>query len=455
MNYENLKKIYETMPKGIKYLFSPFLQRALIYNPVYKNTYKELDEYEGLSKKEQNKITFDKLKDTLIYAYKNVPYYKKVFDEVGFDPIKFIDIDEFKKIPLLDKNIAVKEGTSLYSDENIPYYKSNTSGSTGKVFTVLLDKDSIYKERAFVIHYLNKFGFDPLKTRTLALWGHNQDSDYYYSPLKNEIVISPFRLFKEEEFENVWKDISAFRPEVISGYPSALYIFAQLMRKNKKSLPIKFVEFYAENYTDEIKDYIEKTFNCITTARYGHTERSVFAELYGEKYRFNDLYGYTEFVPIGKNEYGKEMYRIVCTGFLSRKMPLIRYATDDVITYDDEGNIEIHGHTTSEARVIGKNGARIYKGTLSPHIAPFAKVKLYQFVQYEKGKVYLDLILDKPFTPEEISTINSYYKRKCEGLLDVEIRIVDELTLNKRGKYSWLVTYIGENKNEAKSINNC
>lgn len=442
MNYEKIKSIYEKMPKKYKFMLTAVFKRLITWNPTYRKTMRELIKYDALSEGEKNSITWGKLKETLIYAYEHTSYYREIFDSIQFNPKGEFTLEEFQKIPMMDKNIALQQGERIYSDEKIAYYESHTSGSsTGKVFKVLLDKDSIYKERAFVTHYLSKFGYDPLKTKTLAFWGHNKDTDYYYSPMKNEIVISPFRLFKEEEFENVWKDIVEFQPDMIAGYPSALYIFAQLINKYNKHLNIKLVEFYAENYTDEIKEYVEQTFGCVTTATYGHTERAVFGELYDEGYKMNDLYGFTEFIPFD-NENGETMYRIVCTGFNSRKMPLIRYATDDVVTFDSNGNMNIHGHTTSEARVIGKNGARIYKGTLSPHIKPFEKVKLYQYVQHEKGKVFLDLVLEQSFVQEDFDILNEYYKRKCEGILDVEIRIVEKVILNGRGKYNWLVSYL-------------
>ncbi|HIW50137.1 MAG TPA: hypothetical protein IAA10_04200 [Candidatus Blautia intestinavium] len=380
----------------------------------------------------------------MIYAYENVPYYRRTFDKVKFDPYKFRNVEEMQAIPFLDKNIAVSEGENLYSRENIACYESRTSGSTGTAFRILLDKDSIYKERAFVLHYLNKFGFDSGKTRTLAFWGHNKDQDYYYSPMKNEIVISPFRLFKESEFPSVWADINKFKPDVLSGYPSAIYVFAKLVRKYNKKLPVKFVEFYADNYTPEIKEYVEKTFGCRTVARYGHTERAVFAELYPEGYKFNELYGFTELIPVNDNSDVKK-FRIVCTGFLSRKMPLIRYMTDDVVTYNQQGQIEISGHKMSETYLIGRGGVKIYKGTLAARIAPFEKIKLYQFVQYEVGKAYLDVMADCPLTDNDFKIINDYYERKCEGILKIEIRVVDKLIMSKRGKYSWIVNYITEN----------
>lgn len=439
MNTEKLKSIYENMPKQLKYVMAPVFLYSVLGNKEYKKTYHAIEQFENLTEEEKNIETLSQLKEILVYAYNHTPYYNELFNSIGFDPEKVVSFADIERIPFMTKEIAVAQGDRMYSDESIPCYEAHTSGSsTGKVFRMLLDKRSIYKERAFVNHYLAKFGYNPQKTRTLAFWGHNKDADYYYSPIKNEIVISPFRLFKEDEFENVWSDITGFHPEMIAGYPSAIYIFAQLVRKYEKKLHLKLVEFYAENYTPEIKKYVEETFCCMATATYGHTERQVFGELYGNSYTFNGLYGYTELIPM-EDEDGRVVYRIVCTGFNSRKMPMIRYLTDDAVVIDDSG-LHVQGHTTSEARVIGKNGVRIYKGTLAPHCEPFEKVKQYQFVQYEEGKVYLDLVLDKPFDQDDFDILNAYYKRKCEGILEIIIRIVDKIKLNERGKYSWLVS---------------
>ena len=446
MNYEKLKGVYENLPKKVKFLLSPVFKGLILNNGTYKKTVAEIKAYNALSAEDRENLTWKKLQETVRYANEHSAYYKELFQSVGFNPQSDFTKEDYQKVPYLTKEIAVKEGARVYSDENIPCYESHTSGSsTGKVFKVLLDKDSVYKERAFVNSYLAKFGFDPKKSRTVAFWGHNKDADFYYSPMKNEIVISPFRLFKEDTFESVFKDVTDFKPDMIAGYPSAILIFAQLVNKYHKKLKLRLVEFYAENYTEEIKKYVEDTFSCTAVATYGHTERAVFGELYEDGYRFNGLYGYTELVPT-ESDGEHELYRIVCTGFNGKKMPMIRYATDDAVYFDKDGRMFVHGHTTSQARVIGKNGARIYKGTLSPHVEQFQKVKLYQYVQHEPGKVFLDLVLEQPLTEDDLTALNAYYERKCEGLLEVEIRIVDEIKLNKRGKYSWLISDLGEDK---------
>lgn len=438
MNTNTIKKIYETMPKSVKYLFAPVFVRTVTNHPVYRSTYAELDRFQTLSEEEQKQIQFNLLRQTLREAYENVPFYKKRFDSVGFNPYHMTSAEELKQIPLLTKDQAIEAGEEIYSTAQIHYYESFTGGSSGRALKVLLDQMSIYKERAFANHNLARFGYNPLKSRTLAFWGHNKDDDYYYSPIKNEIVVSPFKLYDESRFQAVWKAIEKFDPDFVAGYPSAIYQFAKLMERKGKTRKFQAVNFYAENYTEEMKETIERVMQCRTVANYGHTERAVFAEEYEKGYRFNGLYGYTEFLETDtENE-----YQIVCTGFISRKMPLIRYVTDDVVSFDDEGFAHIKGHKYSEVTLISKTGEEIFKGALTMHLDAFKNVKQYQYVQDEPGKAYLDLVCIQPLSDTDQKKMMDYLTRRCEGLLDIEIRQVEALKLTRRGKYNWAVNNI-------------
>ena len=443
MNYNFIKKTYEKIPKQIKYVCSSIFINKIVRNKIYKKMYSDLDEFERLSEMERIKKQFDLLKETLCYAYEKVPYYHELFDSISFQPQNMKTAEDIQKIPLLTKDIAINADKNLLSSEQISCYETVTGGSSGRALKVILDKDSIYKERAFVNHFLAKYGYDVRKHRTVAFWGHNKGADYYYSPLKNEIVISPFKLFDENSFENVWAAIEKFNPTFIAGYPSAIYLFSQLMEQYKKKKTFNLIDFYAENYTPEIKAYCEKILGCKAISNYGHTERAVFAEEYPKGYLFNDLYGYTEFLPTEND--GE--YQIVCTGFISRKMPLIRYVTDDVVYFTEEGYAQILGHKFSEVCLISKTGGKIFKGALTMHIDVLKKVQQYQYVQYEPGKAFLDLVLIENLSENERRDIIEYLSQRCEGQLDIEIRIVDKVELTKRGKYNWAVNKI-ENGNK-------
>jgi phenylacetate-coenzyme A ligase PaaK-like adenylate-forming protein len=432
-----IKGFYEKMPKGMKFMLSPVFIRLMVKNKTFKATWDELDRFEKMTSQEQAEYQLKKLKDTLVYAYENVPYYKQLFDENKFSPYKLEKIDDIKALPILEKDVAVEAGDKLYSTEpGLKYYRTSTGGSSGKSLTVLLDKDSIYKERAVVTHFMSRFGYDPLRTKTVLFLGHNKDQDFYYSPLKNEIVIAPFRLFSNDNFQQICDDIEKFGATFLTGYPSAITLFVQMLEKTGRKMKFDHVVYFSENCSDEDKAYIEKQLGVGVDSYYGHTERSCFAEIKDGKCTFNDFYGLTELLPTDD----EKEFRIVCTGFMSHKMPLIRYATDDVVRMQDDGSMVLIGHRRSEVYLISKNGQKVFKGAMTIHLEELKKVKRYQYYQDEPGKAELRMMLDSPLTDEELKAVEKYITRRCEGLLDIKIVFVDEIKLSSRGKYIWAIS---------------
>lgn len=438
MRFDIIKKVYEKIPTKIKFLFLPVFVKVMVDNSTFKETYSDLRQFEQLEGMAQEKIQFNKLKEVLIYANQYVPYYKKLFEEAGFNPNLMTSFNDIEKIPLLTKEKIIDAGELLYSEENIEYYTAYTGGSSGKALKCLLDKTSYYKERAFFSHFLAPLGYDPRKSRTVTFYGHNRGEEYYFSPVKADIVISPFRLFKEESFEDIFNLILGFQPDFITGYASAISYFTKQCEKKGKKLQLKGVVFTSENWNDEDRFLVEHTFGCKAVSCYGHTERAVFAAIYDRECLFNKLYGYTELIPTDiENE-----FQIACTGFLCKKMPLIRYVTDDVIQVTKEGKYKLIGHRKSDVKLIGKNGVPIFKGALTLHMAETQKVKEYQYVQNVVGKAELHIVQDEILSERELRKIQDYIELRCEGLLDVEIQIVLEVQRTTRGKYIWAICNI-------------
>ena len=211
MNANTLKLFYEKMPKGVKFFLSPLFIRAMVDNKIFKETLDEIKHFESLEENARRMEQLDKLKKTLVYAFENVPFYRERFNEAGFNPYSVSGFEDVRRIPILEKQEAIKAGDSILSTEgSLDFYETFTGGSSGQALKVLLDKASIYRERAYVCSFLSKFEYDPNRSKTVALFGHNKDKDYYYSPLKNEIVISPFRLFDETGIKSIIKDIRKF-----------------------------------------------------------------------------------------------------------------------------------------------------------------------------------------------------------------------------------------------------
>lgn len=437
MSGDALKKLYEKIPTGVKSAFAPLFVRAMVDNRVYKETWDELERFEAMSKGERREYQLMKLRSQLEYAYSYVPYYKALFEEFGVDLLAN-DIEvELAKLPLLEKSDAIAAGDSLYStDSGLSYFETFTGGSSGQALRVLLDKDSVYRERAFACHEYAKYGFDPRTSKTAAFWGHNKQMNYYFSPLKNEIVISPFRLYREASAEGIVRDIKRFGATFLAGYPSAIFQFVKAMEAEGLHMPVSHVFYYAENYEPDKRDFVNAYLGCTSSSDYGHTEHAVKAEVGDDFVRFNDLYGYTELVPV---EGASDEFRIVCTGFTSGKMPLIRYATDDVVEVATDGTRHLVGHKKSDVFLVGKNGVRIFKGAMTLHVDELSGIMAYQYHQVEPGKVELLLVAPGGLTEPQEQNVLRYIQRRTEGMLDVELRYVEKVKTTGRGKALWAV----------------
>lgn len=438
----SLKRLYEKIPSGVKGAFAPLFVSIMVDNPEYRRTWAELEAFESASADERTTIQLRKLRDMLSYAYAHVPYYKRLMDEAGLDPFGINAPDDISCLPLLEKADAVAAGEDLYSDEvKLSYYETFTGGSSGQALKVLLDSASVYRERAFACHVYAKHGYDARKSRTAAFWGHNKPGDYYFSPLKNEIVVSPFRLYREESAKGVVNDMRRFGATFLAGYPSAVFQLVQMMEREGLRLPVEHVFYYAENYESDKRDFVDSYLGCTSSSDYGHTEHAVKAEVGDDFVRFNDLYGYTELVP---TETAGE-FRIVATGFTSRKMPLLRYATDDVVEVSPDGTRRLLGHKRSDVFLKARNGAKVFKGAMTLHVPELKKIKGYQYRQTEPGRAVLCLVTMEPLTKDDEANVLRYLKTRTEGMIDVHIEYVDELKTTTRGKALWaVVENVGE-----------
>lgn len=431
-----LKKLNDKTPDIIKYIFSGLIRKKLIKNEIFIQQYEELNKYNKLDLDEKKKIQFERLKNHICYAYENTSYYKKLFDEVKFDPYKFENESQLDVVPLLTKNDIISNYEEFISKENINYYISSTGGSTGKPLKIYLEKDSIYKEKAFIYNHWSKLGYDYKTSKIVTFRGLEFNGKIKkYNPLYNEIIFNPF-IMNDNNIIKYKKIIERYNPEFIHGYQSAIYNLCKLLdSKNEKlSVNIKGVFFISETVDEDKKQFIEKFLGCKSLAFYGHTERAVFGEEYNDDYSFNMLYGYTENINIDNQD------RIVCTGFLNRKMPLIRYLTDDVIEIENNKR-HIVGHKDKEI-LIGKNGEMLSITILNLNTEAFEKIRIYQFEQIEPGKVTFKIVQDQKLEESDIKKIKKVLDSKINNILDYKIEIVDNIKLSNRGKYSKVIQLI-------------
>ena len=429
-----LKKINERLPDSIKMAAAPLIRSGLVKNDIFINQYRALEEAASLNEQELGKIQFHKLKAVLIHAYEHTGYYHNLFDQVKFNPYQFEEVEELRKIPLLTREIIESDFDALQADDISDFYIGETGGSTGKPLRVLLERSSIYKEKAFIYHFWSRYGYDYKTSRIATFRGVDFSGKISKTnPLYNEIILNPFVL-SESNVNLYAQKIGRFGAEFIHGYPSAITNFCRLINKCGIEVNrIKAVFLISESCSKSQKEIIEKTLDCPVAAFYGHTERAVFAEQCGPDlvYEFNPLYGYTEFVE-------RKEGNIVCTGFLNLKLPLIRYALDDHATDLGNHRYQIEGHH-SGACLYGRNGEQITQTALNFHDDTFARVEGYQFYQDKRGYAECRVIADVILCEPDLEKIRRKLESKTGTGLMWTVRQVPRLELTDKGKFKMII----------------
>jgi phenylacetate-CoA ligase len=441
MKKQFLKIIRDKMPEGLKYITAPLLRHKLVDNKEFRNYYKMLENRELLSQENVRDFQFRQLKEILIYAYRNVPYYTELFDKISFDPLEFTDFKQIEKIPFLTREIITEQFDKLISTNRVDngYYIGTTGGSSGIPLKFHLDYDLVYKENAFIYYYRKRLDYN-FNDRVVTFRNLGDGNKFWsYNPMQNEVIFSNTKLSKVTLSKYVNK-INAIKPQYLNGYLSSIWYFAKLVKEYKANLELnlKGIFLISENIDPEQRKFIEQFFNVISLTFYGHSERVVIAEeTEPYKYSFDPYYGYAEKIHQKDGEYS-----IVGTGFLNKSMPFIRYKTDDVC-FPDDRFYRIEGKRHSNKGLYGKNNEFLTGTGFILGIQVFKNIITYQFIQKERGKADMYIIVNKDFHDDELKSIKKEIDFQTNSIIDINIKVVDNLVLTQRGKFQKYISYVG------------
>ena len=431
------------MPYWMKRPFVKLIRRKLINNSQFLGTYESLLRLDKMSEGEIEEEQKKKLNNVLRHAYSHSKYYHCLFAESGFTPDDDLhEISDLQKLPILTKEQLKANLDDIVADDISNYYPVTTGGTSGEPTKVMMSKDAIYKEWAFIYHYWSKFGYDYKRSRLATFRGiEMKDKMSEINPLYAEIRMNPF-ILNLDNVEQYVKAIQQYKAEFIYGYPSAIYNFCRLAEKRGIELSgvFKAVLFISENLYDFQETLIRKFLQCPIVMFYGHSERAVFAEKYEHGYKFNPFYGITE---VGNNG------ELIVTGFINSKTPLIRYIVDDYAEEKQKGYFDIFGHRNSDI-IFGKNGEQIRASLLNFHGELFDKYGQIQILQEKAGELVIRIPRSSEKYDGEAKTIIDKMNSLLNGQFKVSIKYVDNLELTARGKYKFLIQRINatsENEN--------
>ena len=447
--------MYSTLAKHVIYQMVQIYKRRDTLRQL-----KELERTQWLPTDEIKKIQWIKLKKLLEYAYINVPYYQQVFKTLNMTPKDITIPDDFRKLPLLDKEDIRSNISDIVSSscEKKDLIKDSTGGSTGINLRFFYDTKSIAHRSAVALRSDSLAGLD-IGDKHVKLWGSPFDISRQNS-LKGKIsklisrslYLSSYDL-SEDTMYKYTKKLLQYKPKVIIGYSSSLYLFAKFLEENKiKGISPKSIISSAEVLYDYQRELIESVFGCKVFNRYGCREFSTIAQECSEHsgMHINAEHVYVECLKEGEPAALGETGELIITDLDNYGMPFIRYKIGDVGVLSDRicncGRglpiIEtIEGRTFDI--IVGTNG-RYFDGHFFSILLRTAVdgIKQFQVVQESKNEINIRIVVDKIFRTKYIDTLTSKIHEYCGEDMQVNFKILEAIPLTKSGKFRFVISKV-------------
>jgi phenylacetate-CoA ligase len=403
-----------------------------------------------------NSYNFEKKQKELLYtilkyAKENVPYYKKLMNNIVLD--KKLVINNLKEIPLLSKAIIREQGNHIYSQqfEKVFCYWQKTGGSTGEPleFPVSLNFEDVHGTCLYNLMGANRkdtiVAIDGTRIEDNLLeknifWKDGGDNFPYGSIHYSTVYM------KDDNIKYYLDHLNLVKPQIMRGYPSGFENLAKyLISKNiNLKFDLKGIYLTSESFDSSVTDLLRKAFSCPIFGQYGHSEVSVFAFTLADsmEYICSPLYGFTEVL----NEEGShvkegETGEIVVTGYSNKVMPFIRYKTGDMAVYGgtQNGVVKLKSlQGRSSDYIISKDNMKIYLVGLifGGHLESFAKIKSWQIEQFNPGFITVRIVKDFGFSDLSEHEIVQLFE-SVNVITNIEY--VDEIPLTQRGKRKFLI----------------
>lgn len=453
---------------------NPAIIKNIIY-PVYRfirhdNVYpvlRELEKNQWLSGKELQDLQWEKLKQLLDYAYKNIPYYTQLLNELGLKPHDIQAPSDFRRLPVLTKDTIRKNRSKMITTDPARKGESaNTGGSTGEPLFFYKDVSSVNYSKASLLR-INKWCGVEIGDSEAVFWGtpfdiskRNIIIDRLKKYIQNMLFLSTFDM-SDKTMLKYANTLQRFKPKLVRGYPSALFAFAHFLKKNKiTDIKSKAVISTGEKSFPFQKELLKEVFGCDVFERYGSNE---FGNIAHECDHHHGLHiisdmNYVEVLKDDKPAEKGEVGEIVVTSLINYYMPFLRYKIGDSGMLTDTVCSCGRGFPLME-EVVGRSfdmivtpSGQVLGGFFWTFISRAVKgIKQFQVAQKERNRVEFKIVPDDDFKKESIRILQKEIREKAGNDLEVDFKIVDSIPLTPSGKLRFVISDIARERMVMKS----
>jgi phenylacetate-CoA ligase len=419
---------------------------------------RDLERTQWLPRAQIEQLQLKRLRTLLHEAGTHVPYYRRRFAEIGFDPVTVQSLADLQKLPLLGKVEIRAEPDALRHEHAKPLQRQTTGGSSGTPFSFLIGNERISHDVAAKWRATRWFGVD-IGDPEVVLWGSPievgaQDRmRLLRDRLMRSTLLSAFEM-TEANLDHYLAEIQRIRPRMLFGYPYSLAYLAghaekRGLRMDELGTRVAFVT--SELLYPHQRERISRVFGCPVANGYGGRDAGFIAhecEAGGMHITAEDLIVET-LDPAGQPTAPGVAGEITVTHLATRDYPFIRYRTGDIGVLDN-GTCrcgrglpllrEVQGRTNDF--LIATDGTPLPCGAFTYLVRETAGVESFQVVQESLQLTRIALVTGEGFAPDAEQRLAEGFRRRLGCTVQIEVRQVDALPAAASGKFRYIMSKV-------------
>ncbi len=405
----------------------------------------------------------DRLRKLLAHCARHVPYYRREWKKLGFDPDWVKETEDLARLPVLDKSILRSQYPGFLDERGVGAADEwVTSGATGEPFAFRLDRQSIAANTfAALARGRRWWGLD-FGVRKAMIWSGVRDVNGALHGsivalrrrvswrLKNIVLIDIYSL-DERAIARAYQRLLRFQPRLIRAISSGLFRFCEGLEKlglDGTALGVRAAIYTGEGMTPAQRRLIERVLGARTICEYGCGELGIIAfECPSGGLHLSHENMIFEFIREGRAALPGEEASLVVTNLNSYVSPLVRYKVGDLVVPSNEvcpcgRRMPLLQSVIGRAHdAIRTPDGRVIHALFFTHLFDeFPSVHQFRVVQSRIDTVRIELRSSATIEPQTMAFIERSVRFAMGGSANVQVSQVAALPVTPNGKTPWIIS---------------
>ncbi|MBM4336805.1 MAG: phenylacetate--CoA ligase family protein [Deltaproteobacteria bacterium] len=406
-----------------------------------------------------------RLRELLEHCGRNVPFWRREFARIGFDPTRLRDVSDLAPLPIVNKRVLRASYGDFLDERGAGAWDDwVTSGATGEPFAFRLDRQSIAANTfAALARGRRWWGFD-YGEREAMIWSGVRDVTGALQGsivalrrrvswrIKNIVLIDIYSL-GDEAIARAYRRLLRFQPRLIRAISSGLFRFCEGLERqglDGTRLGVRGAIFTGEGMTPVQRRLIERVLGCPTICEYGCCELGVIAfECPSRGLHLAHENMVFEFLRDGRPALPGETASLLVTNLNSLVSPLVRYELGDLVVPSakrcDCGrpsplleSVSGRAHDT-----IRSPGGSVIHALFFTHLFDeLPQVHQFRVVQTRIDRLRVELRSDRTIEVSVRERLERSVRSAMGEGVEIEVVQVDALPVSPNGKTPWIVSEI-------------